>query len=101
MALEAINTYRQESGLTPLQYSAMLQKAAQQHAQWMHSSGRLRHDHGDKNMDAENIAYASSPEEVVDMWKRSPGHRANMLGPFGSCGLGNKGPWWCLKLARN
>lgn len=100
-AMRAINSFRRDNGLAPLQYTAALQTAAQQHAEWMNASGRLKHDRNDRLTHAENIAYGAGPEETVDMWRRSPGHRANMLGPFQSCGLGNAGSWWCLKLARN
>lgn len=38
---------------------------------------------------AENVAYgATSANEVVTMWKNSPGHRRNMLGKYKYIGIG-------------
>lgn len=38
---------------------------------------------------AENVAFGvSTGKEVVDMWKKSPGHRRNMLGNFSYIGIG-------------
>lgn len=38
---------------------------------------------------AENVAYgASTAKEVVTLWKNSPGHRRNMLGPYKYIGIG-------------
>lgn len=38
---------------------------------------------------AENVAYgANTAQEVVTLWKNSPGHRRNMLGNFKYIGIG-------------
>ena len=38
---------------------------------------------------AENVAYGvETGKEVVDMWKKSSGHRKNMLGHFKYIGIG-------------
>ena len=38
---------------------------------------------------AENVAFgAQSADEVVTLWKKSRGHRRNMLGPYRYIGIG-------------
>ena len=45
----------------------------------------IKHMHGF----AENVAYGpTTGKAVVDLWKNSPGHRRNMLGPYKYIGIG-------------
>jgi len=89
-----VNIEREKEGLAPLQYAYDLQLLADIRADecieyFSHTrpDGRLCfsvfEDHGIPLMaGGENIAlYHSSPEEVVDGWMNSPGHRANILYP--------------------
>lgn len=101
---EALNTYRIANGLQPLYYSQALEKAADDQAQDLWVRGFFSHTNpsgegpGDRALSAgfchqyvgENIAagYATVPQ-VMDAWKASPGHNANMLDPdFVYVGMG-------------
>jgi uncharacterized protein YkwD len=92
--LNEINAYRAKSGLAPLRVSARLTRAAQWHAQDMGASDYL--DHTDSRRQSaisrlarfgywespigENVAVGrANAREVLDLWKSSPGHNANML----------------------
>ncbi len=89
-----VNIERQKEELAPLTYAYDFQLLADIRAdECIESFSHTRpdgrrcftvfEDHGISLMaGGENIAlYYSSPEEVVDGWMNSPGHRANILNP--------------------
>jgi uncharacterized protein YkwD len=101
--LELVNAQRWEYGLAELRPAAALADAARLHARDMAQEDYVEHDSFDRSEGrlmkacewskrvlwfvpdehqlAENIAAgASTPQEVVDGWMRSPVHRRNVLG---------------------
>lgn len=98
------NQFRKSEGLTALIMRKELNAIAQKHSKDM-ASGRMPFGHKGFNKReakarkqlgakysfrfAENVASgATSGEEVVEMWKKSPGHRRNMLGDYKFIGVG-------------
>jgi uncharacterized protein YkwD len=101
--IERTNEFRREQGLQALQRDARLEAAARYFAEYMARNDRYGHQadgkepaeratrHGyDYCLVAENISYQYSSEDfrTADLarqyfegWKRSPGHRKNMLAP--------------------
>jgi uncharacterized protein YkwD len=94
--LRLTNLERRRVGLNPLRLHPKLGKAAQAHSRDMGSRDFFSHTGsngsslGDRirrvgyrySYAAENIAAsASSPQQVVNLWMNSPGHRANILTP--------------------
>ncbi len=88
-----VNRERAANGLSPLQYSDRLSEAALVRAAEIQSSFSHTRPNGTSCFTAltesgityttagENIAYGQrSPEEVMDAWMNSSGHRANILG---------------------
>jgi len=102
--IELVNAERQDLGINPLSYDADLAVAARLHSQDMGNQDYFSHDSldgtkfyeriidegYDYNLCGENIAAGqSTPEDVVDTWMNSPGHRANILNPdFCDIGVG-------------
>ena len=86
-----VNEYRQEQGIEPLKVIPALQKNAQTRA--VEISEEFSHTRPDGTLCftaisssisyyacAENIAYGeTTPEAVVNQWKKSDGHNKNML----------------------
>jgi uncharacterized protein YkwD len=96
------NKLRKSRGLKELVMVSSLNEIAQQHSQDM-AKGKQSFGHGGfdkrsakaiKKLDgsssfAENVAYGvNSGKEVVDMWKKSAGHRRNILGKYTYIGIG-------------
>lgn len=92
--LDLTNAYRQKNGLPELRIDEKLSAAAEAHAQDMAENNFFGHisSNGDRvgtrvaeaDYDAdrvgENIAAGyDTPEEAVEAWIKSPGHRANLL----------------------
>jgi uncharacterized protein YkwD len=115
-----INAFRAQQGMGPLQPNAVLQRAAQAHAEDMASRGYFSHEaRGGPNGrtfaqrarsagcalrgGAENIATGQRSErEVFVAWQNSSGHRRNMLGrSYTQYGLGRSGNIWVLKMAQS
>jgi uncharacterized protein YkwD len=103
--IELTNEARVAAGLGRLVPSAELSQAAQAYAEVLAGGDCFGHACGPQadlrsrveqsgytgwTRLGENIAAGQrSPEEVVDAWMASPGHRANMLNPaFGEIGVG-------------
>jgi uncharacterized protein YkwD len=98
------NAFRQQNGLQPLTVNSKLNTAAQVHSQHMATEDFFSHTEPDGSQpwdrmtaagyswsqSGENIAAGqTTPEEVVNDWINSPGHRANMLSPkFREIGVG-------------
>ena len=91
---ELVNRARVDAGLDPLAWSEGLAEVGAGHAMEMYLDGYFAHespttgDVGDRLATAgityrvagENLALASTPEDVHDGLMDSPGHRANILG---------------------
>ena len=124
------NTYRTSRGLRPLTANAKMSFVARDWSLKQSNSGRISHTGfpGARNavyrgefqesfsFRGENVAYTSmvsggdqsdaAAERVAQtfavMWWNSPGHRANMLGGFGSIGVGvyknSRGAWYATQL---
>jgi uncharacterized protein YkwD len=110
LLLVAHNAERKAHGLPPFRINAPLLVAAQKHAKQMDAYDRLSHDRvmdGDPwqryaaegyryRAASENIAKGQrSPAEVMADWMGSPGHRANVLGPYVDFGGAMSGGYWC------
>lgn len=109
--LELTNVERRRLGVPPLRWDEDLARAARFHAAHMANRGYFDHKTLGKTGTlepltrirrftpkgrGENIAMGpNSPEEVVRMWMRSPGHRKNILrSEAKTLGVGNCGPYW-------
>ncbi|MET9674431.1 CAP domain-containing protein [Streptomyces sp. NPDC006482] len=111
--IDLVNSARAEEGCGPLTGNAQLHQAAQGHSEDM--AARDFFDHTDPDGDGpgeritaagyawstygENIAMGQqTPEQVMDSWMNSPGHRANILNcSFKEIGIGlytSGGPYW-------
>lgn len=115
-ALTELNRYRQANRRNPLIVDPRAEQAALAHSREMALLGDLTHADFNKRMreaqidgrSAENVALGQqNVAEVLKAWKRSRGHRNNMLGPYNRVGLavarnansGNR-PYWTLILAQ-
>ncbi len=110
-ALDALNAYRQANGVAPLKPSPNLNRAAAFMAEdlvakgyWSHfePSGRSPFQravdcgYASSNV-GENLAMASGGSNVIELWKTSPSHDANMLKPqWRVAGIGYAGSRWSL-----
>jgi uncharacterized protein YkwD len=86
----AISAYRRQHGLSAVTVDGGLMQVARQQAHAMARAGVLSHSVGgsfasrisaaNRGLAAENIAVGVSDfSSALDMWKRSAGHRANLL----------------------
>ncbi|MEV6953060.1 sigma-70 family RNA polymerase sigma factor [Streptomyces sp. NPDC051183] len=109
-----VNTERAAAGCGPLKEDSQLRAAAQGHSDDMAKRDFFSHtnpdgaDPGQRTTAAgyrwstygENIAAGQqTPQQVMDAWMKSPGHRANILNcSFKDIGVGIHqgagGPWW-------
>lgn len=100
--LSYTNKFRKQKGKPALEMNAKLNELAGKHSADM-ASGRVAFGHAGfaarqeaaardiKGISAfaENVAYgATSGKEVVEGWKKSSGHRRNMLGDYKYIGIG-------------
>ena len=100
---DLVNQIREENGLEPFVYNETLAETARAHSQDMIDRDFFDHNNPDGkspfdrmrdnglsfSMAAENIAAGQrTPEEVVESWMNSPGHRANILGDCKELGVG-------------
>lgn len=108
--LELVNKERTNAGLKPLSLNSELSKMALAKAQDMSDNNYFDHQsptYGSPfdmmkafgisyNTAGENIAKGqSSPEEVMNQWMNSPGHRANILNSsFTEIGIGYYNSEW-------
>jgi uncharacterized protein YkwD len=116
--LALVNDQRRRVGVPALRASAVLARAAQDHA----CDNAARDSHGHVSSDgaklgerlrragyrlqtaAENTGRGfDTPDRLVAFWMASPGHRANLLNPVvREAGLGRAigpGPHWVLVMA--
>ncbi|TMI62712.1 MAG: CAP domain-containing protein [Bacteroidetes bacterium] len=99
--LKYTNEFRKSKGLATLKMRSDLNAIARGHSEDM-ASGRSSFGHGgfnerakkiqkiyDSFIVAENVIYgASNAKEAVRLWKKSSGHRQNMLGNYKYIGIG-------------
>ena len=100
---DLVNQIREENGLEPFVYNETLAETARAHSQDMIDRDFFDHYNPDGkspfdrmrdnglsfSMAAENIAAGQrTPEEVVESWMNSEGHRANILGNCEELGVG-------------
>ena len=96
-----VNRERAANGLAPLKYSDKLSEAALVRAEEIQSVFSHTRPNGTRCFTAvteaginyrsvgENIAYGQrTPEEVMNSWMNSSGHRANILGAYDYIGIG-------------
>jgi uncharacterized protein YkwD len=114
--LDAHNRQRAKEGGKPLALSSKLCSAAADHAKDMAAHGNLEHKGSDGSNAAdrikrkgyvyirvgENIARGpKTADEVLTMWMKSPGHRANILADFTEMGAATAEDdhgdvYWCV-----
>jgi len=97
-----VNAARAENGKDPLGLDSRMVNAASKQSNYMQSIGEMTHtgkggsDVGDRVKEAglqwrsvaENVANNYTSEaEALKAWMNSPGHRANLLGPYTTFGF--------------
>ncbi|HEX3446632.1 MAG TPA: CAP domain-containing protein, partial [Isosphaeraceae bacterium] len=112
----AHNHERELAHVAPLKLSRTLCQSAADHASDMAKQHKLDHKGSDGSTVAdrakrkgyafvrvgENIAQGQkSVEKVMDIWMKSPGHRANILADYTEMGAAqaeddNGDPYWCV-----
>lgn len=98
----ASETYRETKGLRSLRLNQKLSQAALRKAQslcdtgvWSHSpTGRpwyteIKEAGYEYNLAGENLAKGfKTPEDIVDIWDKSPGHKKNLIEEWNDVGFG-------------
>ncbi len=108
--IDLTNQERRRSGLRSLSFNCQLTVAAQNHTLDMERNRMLSHtgSDGSSMVDrvrrtgyrpgylGENVAVGQrTPQEVVDSWMRSSGHRRNILNPnYEEIGVGYDNRYW-------
>lgn len=107
-----VNNERSHHGCDPVEVDTRLTAAAQEHSEDMNSRNYMSHHspegegpgeraerHGYHAWGAENVAKGqTSPEQVMNAWMNSPGHRRNILNcGLESIGVGEAGYAWTQK----
>lgn len=111
-----VNRERSSHGCGPVDVDARLTAAAQEHSEDMNSRDYMSHHspegegpgeraerHGYHAWGAENVAKGqTSPEQVMNAWMNSEGHRRNILNcGLESIGVGEAGYAWTQKFGWN
>ena len=93
--LSDTNALRVAGGLAPLAEKAGLDTVAQNWSAQMYANGAMTHNPSYSTQipsgwtaAGENIATGFSYTTVVEAWHQSPGHYANIMGPYNSIGIG-------------
>jgi uncharacterized protein YkwD len=98
---DRVNSDRAANGLGPLAWNPQLDCLAQEHSDWMASTGSFTHrdlsatirqpDYSSYSSLGENILVgpvSMTADQMEDAWMNSPGHRANILSSnFDSIGI--------------
>ncbi|MEV8592949.1 CAP domain-containing protein [Streptomyces sp. NPDC052012] len=110
--VELVNAERSKAGCSAVKVNSALTKAAQDHSEDMAATGTMSHTGSDGSSPeqritragyswsayGENVAYGySTPEQVMQGWMNSPGHRENILNcSFKEIGVGlaQPGSYW-------
>jgi hypothetical protein len=101
--IERTNVFRREQGLAPVTRNPALEMAARQFAQYLARTGRFAHEADGRkpadrakaagyfyctiaenlalNLDSRGFTVQKLSEETMEGWKKSPGHRKNLLLP--------------------
>jgi uncharacterized protein YkwD len=109
-ALSRVNAYRQAQGVPPVRLDPVLMRAAASHSKAMEASGTMSHDTGGefsarlasfgvgRAAAVENIAAGQkSLDEVMQGWRNSSGHAANLRNPaMTRMGIAASGGYWTL-----
>jgi uncharacterized protein YkwD len=112
-ALADVNAYRRAQGVGAVRIDAALMNAAAAHSRAMLSAGVMSHDVGggfEARLAAAGIGPAAAVEnvaagqkslaEVMEGWKRSPGHAANLRNAaMTRMGIAAAGGYWTLIMA--
>ena len=112
-ALSRVNAYRQSQGSPPVRLDPNLMQAAASHSRNMQSASTMSHDVGGsfasrissfgvgRTAAVENIAAGQrSLDEVMESWRRSSGHAANLSnGSMTRMGIAVSGGYWTLIMA--
>ena len=97
LAFQEFNNFRIRNGLRPCEFSQNLQNIAQWHSNNMYNRRQMYHS-GVGGV-AENVFMGSSSGVyAVRVWINSPGHRANMLGPYRRVGIARTGGFFTMVL---
>ncbi|KAJ2900075.1 hypothetical protein GGI21_004105 [Coemansia aciculifera] len=112
--LSQVNSIRASAGMPPLTLDSRLNDMAQSHSNYQDSISQMTHSDsagslGQRCTDvglqwrgvAENVAY-NYPDvtSVVQGWKNSPGHYANMIGDYSLVGFGVNNKYWTQDFAK-
>jgi uncharacterized protein YkwD len=109
-ALSRVNAYRQSQGAPPVRIDPVLMRAAASHSKAMEASRTMSHDVGGEFSSrlasfgvgraaaVENIAAGQkSLDEVMEGWRNSSGHAANLRNPaMARMGIAASGGYWTL-----
>ncbi|KIX20437.1 hypothetical protein SY27_13420 [Flavobacterium sp. 316] len=97
--LDLVNAYRVENGLNPLDIIEHISYKSEEHNEYMISTGTPNHDGFEQrklNLEqvlnatrvGENVAYGYlNPQSVLNNWKISEGHKANLEGNYTHFGV--------------
>ena len=97
LAFQEFNNFRARYGLRPCRFDPNLQRIAQYHSNNMYYRQMLYHS-GTPYV-AENVYMGSySGVHAVRVWMGSPGHSANMLGPYTRVGIARAGQFFTMIL---
>jgi len=115
--VDLVNAERAKAGCSPVTLEARLTQAAQAHSEDMAAHQNMSHTGSDGSSPGdritragydwraygENVAYGyATPEQVMDAWMNSPGHRANILDcDYQEIGVGHAQPgdYWTQDFA--
>jgi uncharacterized protein YkwD len=101
--LRQINDFRRQNGVGNLSLDSKLNDVACKHSWWMNNNNKLDHygidgtnpfqrcERGGTSCNAENVAYHSAKDLnwMMEFFRNSPSHRANMLNPtYTKVGIG-------------
>lgn len=93
--LSDTNALRVAGGLAPLTENAAMDAVAQNWSAQMSANGAMTHNPSYSTQipagwtaAGENVAVGFSYTTVVEAWHQSPGHYANIMGPYNAIGIG-------------
>lgn len=106
--LSQLNAIRSDAGKPPLKLKPELSAIAQKHSQYMDRTQDMTHSDPQGGLGsrysarsiqwsgaAENIAWNQPTVSVVmEAWRNSPGHYANMIGDYTYVGFGQDNLYW-------
>ncbi|KAJ2719258.1 hypothetical protein GGI07_005327 [Coemansia sp. Benny D115] len=111
--LQQVNAIRAEVGLAPLRIDERLNNMAQQQSNYQNQIQTMTHANSAGSLGqrctnvgvqwqgvAENVAWNyKDVTAVVQGWKKSPGHYANMVGDYNIVGFGENNLYWTQDFA--